>query len=158
MRDIKFRCWNAFSSCMHDWAEMVDKNKIHLLSNENKAYVCEQYTGLKDMDNQELFDGDIVNIFYVRNGFIHDGNYLISIDVTGIKFTFVGLSWSSYGYNQYPVHSYLIFSDYGMLRSDYRNHEKPNSACIGNHDGAEYSNYIKLIGNKHQNPELVGES
>ena len=153
MRDIKFRAWHNEAK---EYCEGSTSNMFMWIES-GQDVTLEQYTGLKDMDNQELFDGDIVNIFYVRNGFIHDGNYIISINTTGIKFTFVGLPWSSYGYNQYPVHSYLIFSDYGMLRGDYRNHEKPNSVCISNHDGAEYSNYIKLIGNKHQNPELVGD-
>ncbi len=38
---------------------------------------------------------------------------------------------------------------------DYRNPEKPDCMCISNTDGCECSNCLEVIGNIHQNPDLI---
>jgi hypothetical protein len=58
MRQIEFRCWNAFSGVMHSWGEMVKLNKIHLLAEQNPAYPVMQFTGLHDCDGVKIFEGD----------------------------------------------------------------------------------------------------
>ena len=60
MREIKFRCWNTHSGVMHDWCELVDKNKIHLLASQKAAYPIMQFTGLKDCNGTEIYEGDVV--------------------------------------------------------------------------------------------------
>ena len=73
-REIKFRAYNKDA---HEW--LRDSNeKIHIfgpinaLANvqDSNALVIQQYTGVKDKDGKELFEGDIVEYEWER--FEHD--------------------------------------------------------------------------------------
>ena len=56
MREIKFRVWDSISKEMHPW-EVI---RIHKFSGfDLEHYTIEQYTGLKDRNGKEIYEGDI---------------------------------------------------------------------------------------------------
>ena len=66
MMKIKFRIWNMTGNCMHEWPELVEKNKIHLLANQQGTYPVMQFTGLTDVSGVEIYEGDIC-VWYINN-------------------------------------------------------------------------------------------
>jgi uncharacterized phage protein (TIGR01671 family) len=121
---------------MHDWGEMVDKNKIHLLNNENKSYVCEQFTGLKDRNGVEIYEGDLYRTTVLAGHPTNrwGGEYWVNVTAK-VKF----------------VNGRFVGVVVGHIKSSYEPEYKK-----GHFDGriAEIKD-IEIIGNIHQNPELL---
>jgi len=71
MRQIKFRAWDKENKKMHK-VNMIDfiegeifvepqpKNKSRLWFEECKDSILMQYTGLKDKNGEEIYEGDII--------------------------------------------------------------------------------------------------
>lgn len=75
MREIKFRCW-----IIEDKKYLTDsKPPVPELTNNwayrKGEYILEQYTGLKDMYEQEIYEGDILEICTNENIFWEPNNF-----------------------------------------------------------------------------------
>ena len=61
MREIKFRAWDSLVEKMYSWTELLNQNLNNIFTiPEQCGYHLMQYTGLKDKNGKEIYEGDIV--------------------------------------------------------------------------------------------------
>ena len=65
MRKIKFRAWNEAEKHMYSWENLLNQNLKNIFKiPEQCGYNIMQYTGLKDENGKEIYEGDIIEFSY----------------------------------------------------------------------------------------------
>ena len=117
---IKFRAWDNECNVIRDYDELKG---LTLDALDASDFKLEQFTGLKDVNGKDIYDGDIVSVFN------EDGNYYNDVIEWCIKYNYPAF--------ELKYHSHLYESN---VLSEIMN------AGVEN---------IKVIGNVHENPELL---
>lgn len=136
MREIKFRAWNEVQEKMLNWYDFLDTNiKNTFVAPESTGLILMQYTGLKDDNEKEIYEGDILLIdAYTYTNPVFSEEYLVQYNEVLGMWQLINLE--NYKKDKKDKEDFMTFEDFkGWYRLD-----------------------IAVIGNVYDNPELLKES
>ncbi len=160
-REIKFRGWNSSMKRMVYDAFSLRKPapSQHYISCSTSIAFDEvmQYTGLKDKNGEEIYEGDIVSIEHIyyqgiaqydsrlEEGFRKIGNYVLKYDDG--RFVF------SNGLNSLEIHNFWRWSQEKQFYYATGDFVRENDRY--GHFSKEYFRFLGLLGNIYENPEIL---
>lgn len=153
MREIKFRAWDSYNGKMLDNHEPPVWNSVMPMAShmgsEPKNFIVMQFTGLKDCNGVDIYEGDILSVMVQELSDKLPKTGIKELDEykpkkgekfhTGEKIPAI---WTIEHVNHL---TYTGFKFYGLNR---RFNKMATRSMI-------YNNQVKVIGNIHQNPELL---
>ena len=137
MREIKFRAWDTEEKEMLDWDKFFNLDIAQVFESKGSWGVYPmQYTGLKDKNGVEIYEGDIDQ---AENG---DKNVIVFLLKAG---TYCVMPMDIYLNNDYQNEAFSQEFMYGFGYDLFFDNLTPGK-------------YLNVIGNIYENPELLEET
>lgn len=135
MREIEFRFWIIEKKIMKYWCHEKDGSGIGHLLFRNDLSIPMQYTGLKDSNGKEIYEGDVVKY--------------ISRERTGTK-----ISYKRRGYDTFSVESDIEIT--GFIKQDI--YESLITFIVDTEQVTKYESYFFGEGKRGDRPKLISDS
>ena len=134
MRDIKFRAWDKVGGFMVGVGAIDFENKKLRICNCTEwwpldNYILMQYTGLRDKEGKEIFEGDVVEGRNKKKFIILFSERDFAFKLKTFPQMWLGREWTMT--EEYYFGKYRTFSKYT--------------------DGTNPLDFLKIIGNVHEN-------
>ena len=120
MREIKFRAWDTVLSKFFDGDILNDYNLGDFLNDDR--YIVTQYTGLKDVNGVEIFEGDILG-FCDFDSLRTGGNTSDKMHTAVVKFSEGSWVVEDGGYCDYLYQVIANDSELEIIGNAYENKE-----------------------------------
>ena len=139
-REIKFRAWDRVKKEMNDISD-VDWGAGHNYFTDN-SYVIIQYTGLKDKNGKEIYEGDMLSL---------NGN-MTADDSMG----WLPNGWIFDEEDKYPVRWDEKLAGWVLeMPTKYDRKDEEAVKYLNHARGLLINGDIEIIGNIYENPELL---